>query len=438
MEGLNQKIFKMKSTLNKMKSELSTIQQSRISNDNFCFKKYHTSSSMQNIFSKGNSLLEKSQQILHKTIQNSTPKKANNHSKYRNSFETNISYSNNPPLPKKLNRANSCSHNHIRQRNKTKNIHHTFQDETYLNYKDIEILTHYSRAQSQSKKNKINLTNSQNSTVVNTNASSKNCYNKNIFRKGLDYDNCYSNYTINNSNNNNMYLDFQKGTVLNHNKINENGWKSSKYKYKYDKFGDLNTCCVNNGSINLNHSNSVNKQLTYANNNMKHTCNTIVKTLCAIFDNESNANKLIQKIKRGNDVSNEINPYLIEMETMYNNKYHKNKNVDYESMKKWVKNKTKKIEYFKKELELYKQLYQMLQSLSPLTLSDVEDDYYDSNSSYYNIKSNNDNDTNILDHTKEREYDIIGATNKIFQKRKDNNDEINFNNNQNDCYNINY
>ena len=81
MEGLNQKIFKMKSTLNKMKSELSTIQQSRISNDNFRFKKYHTSSSMQNIFSKGNSLLEKSQQILHKTIQNSTPKKANNHSK---------------------------------------------------------------------------------------------------------------------------------------------------------------------------------------------------------------------------------------------------------------------------------------------------------------------------------------------------------------------
>jgi hypothetical protein len=107
-------------------------------------------------------------------------------------------------------------------------------------------------------------------------------------------------------------------------------------------------------------------------------------------------------------------------------------------MKKWVKNKTKKIEYFKKELELYKQLYQMLQSLSPLTLSDVEDDYYDDNSSYYNIKSNNDNDTNILDHTKEREYDIIGATNKIFQKRKDNNNEINFNNNQNDCYNINY
>jgi hypothetical protein len=171
---------------------------------------------------------------------------------------------------------------------------------------------------------------------------------------------------------------------------------------------------------------------------MKHTCNTIVKTLCAVFDNESNTNKLIQKIKRGNDVSNEINPYLIEMETMYNNKFNKNKNVDYENMKKWVKNKTKKIEYFKKELELYKQLYQMLQSLSPLTLSDVEDDYYDDNSSYYNIKSNNDNDTNILDHTKEREYDIIGATNKIFQKRKDNNNEINFNNNQNDCYNINY
>jgi hypothetical protein len=190
-----------------------------------------------------------------------------------------------------------------------------------------------------------------------------------------------------------MYLDFQKDTVLNHNKINENGWKSSKYKY--DKFGDLNTCCVNNGSVNLNHSNSVNKQLTYSNNNMKHTCNTIVKTLCAIFDNESNTNKLIQKIKRGNDVSNEINPYLIEMETMYNNKFNKNKNVDYENMKKWVKNKTKKIEYFKKELELYKQLYQMLQSLSPLTLSDVEDDYYDSNSSYYNMKSNN--DTNILE-----------------------------------------
>lgn len=472
MNELNMKISKMKSTLNRMKTELSTIQhQTNFSPIQNNHKKNISSLSMKNIFyndkdSNNNITIDKQNKILsYKSTRNHSPKKQSISKKTVNDKHIidNTYNSNKCPIYKTINHSHQHLNNQHHRNQSYNSNNNSIQKGIYTtNYKEAGSPTiSYNIYQTQNKKSRSNANSSQNSfnnnhsvniPANNTSSTLYKQYNgsiNNYFKRGssVEMRNNNNDTNNNNNNNNNMFIDFTKGAAIQH-KVKEKGKLSAKYKSKYNSFvgfytkennttkqptthSNFNTC-TNHQSKYLNYNIQTNNNTNSNNNNIY---NNITKTISEIYGNELNSKLLLQKIQHSKQLVFELNPYLIDFELLYKKEH---KIVEYENLQKWIEKKSKKLELYNKELELYKNLCKMIQNISPSYISGDEGDNKCNNnfnkqySSYYNIN------TQEKINKKKRKYEIVTNYNQNRyshnNRQNDNYDMIN----ENKFYNLNY